>query len=112
MAITYVKLFEPVQLGAAVITAFTVPGPSSTLLRGGRVRLTNTSSAAVSATVYAVPLSGAAADSNALLKSKAIAANDFLDIDLPVMKSGDFLQAMASTAAALTLHAISGSFYA
>jgi hypothetical protein len=113
MAITYSNFFPPTVLGLTAATLLTVPAtPTSTLLRGGRIRLTNTTAAAVSATLYAVPLAGTAAAGNAFLSNKTIAANDYLDVDVPLMGPGAFVQALASAAASITAHMISGSYFA
>lgn len=111
MAISYQKLFEPTVLTTSAATLFTVnASPSTNLLRGGRVRFTNTTAAALTVTAYSVPSGGTAADGNAFIKARSIAANDYLDIDLPNMKAGDFLQALAS-ATGITAHYINGSVF-
>lgn len=113
MAITYAKQFAPQQLGTAAATLFSIAAsPSTNLLRGGRIRFTNTTAGAVQVTAYAVPSAGTAADSNAFLKAKTIAANDFLDVDLPALAAGDFVQAFASAATSITAHFITGSVFA
>jgi hypothetical protein len=112
MAITYSKLFEPTVLTTSAATLFTVGAtPTTNLLRGGRVRFTNTTAGAVTVTAHAVPLAGSAADGNAILKAKSIAANDYLDVDLPMMKAGDFFQALAGAGASITAHLIAGSVF-
>lgn len=112
MTITYAKFFQPTVLGIAAATLATVPAqPASTLLRGARIRLANTTGVAVSATLYAVPLAGAAGAGNAFLSGKSIAANDYIDVDVPLMAAGDFIQALAGAAASITAHMISGSLF-
>lgn len=86
--------------------------PASTLLRGGRARFTNTTAGAVTVTAYAIPLAGTAAAGNAFVSAKTIAANDYLDVDMPVMPSGAFLQALAGAATSITAHMIAGSYFA
>lgn len=113
MTISYSKFFAPSQLGLTAATLLTVPAaPATTLLRGGRVRLVNTTAAAAAATLYAVPAGGAAGAGNAFLSGKTIAANDFLDVDVPIMAAGDLLQGLAGTATAITVHMIAGSYFA
>lgn len=112
MAISYSKLFEPTVLTTSAATLFTVGAtPTSNLLRGGRVRFTNTTAGAVTVTAHCIAAAGSAADGNAIIKAKSIAANDYLDIDLPAMKAGDFLQALASAATSITAHYITGSIF-
>lgn len=90
----------------------TVPSsPLTTLLRGGRIRLVNTTGAAVTATLYAVPSAGTAAAGNAFISAKSIAANDYLDVDVPIMPAGATLQALASAATSITAHMVGGGLY-
>lgn len=112
MALTFKKLFEPAQLTTGLVTYFTVAAtPTTNLLRGARIRLTNTTAGAVSVDVHAVPVSGAAGDSNAVLKGFSIAANSYQDIDLPEMKAGDFMQALAGAAASISIHCLDGVIF-
>lgn len=112
MTITYDKFFAPTVLGTSAATLFTVAAtPGSMLLRGGRIRLTNTTAGPVTATLYAVPSAGAAAAGNAFLSGKSVAANDYLDVDVPLMPAGSFVQALAGAAASITAHMLSGSLF-
>lgn len=102
----------PTVLGTSAATMFTVPSlPATTLLRGGRMRLTNTTGVAVTATAHAVPSAGSAVDGNAFVKGKSIAANDYLDIDVPIMGAGATLQALAGAATSVTAHMLGGSYF-
>lgn len=113
MSIYYDKFFVPTVLGVAASTLMTVPAsPASTLLRGGRMRLTNTTAAPVTATVYAVPPAGTAGAGNSFITAKTISANDFLDLDVPIMPGGATLQALAGAATSITAHMIAGSYFA
>ena len=112
MTISYSKFFPPAVLTLVAVTLFTVPStPATTLLRGGRVRLTNTTGVAATVTLYAVPLAGTAGVGNAFVSSKSIAANDFLDADIPILAAGDFLQGLAGTATSITVQMLSGSYF-
>jgi hypothetical protein len=112
MTISYSNFFAPTVLGVAAATLFTVPtSPSTTLLRGGRIRLTNTTGGAVTVTLYAVPLAGAAAAGNAFVSGKSIAANDYLDVDVPLMAAGGFVQGLAGAATSITAHMLAGSLF-
>ncbi len=112
MTITYSQLMAPTVLTTAAATLFTVPtAPATTLLRGGRMRFTNTTAGAITVTAYAVPLAGSAAAGNAFVSAKSIAANDFLDVDVPLMGPGGFVQALASANTSITAHALSGSYF-
>ena len=113
MSISYSTFFAPTVLGTAAATLYAVPAtPASVLLRGARLRLTNTTSGPVAATVYAVPSAGTAGTGNAFVAGKTIAGNDYLDIDVPIMGPGATLQALAGVGAALTAHMLSGSLFA
>jgi hypothetical protein len=93
MTIGYSSFFTPIQLAAAAGALYTVPtSPSATLLRGGRIRLTNTTAGAVTVTLYAVPAAGTPLAANAFASAKSIAANDFLDMDVPILPAGASLQ--------------------
>lgn len=113
MTISYLKFFNPVVLGTGATTLLTVAAtPTTNLLRGGRVRLTNTTSAAVAGTLYAVPSGGSAAVGNCFCAAKVIAGNDYLDIDVPILAAGDTLQGLAGAGSSLTAHMIAGSMFA
>lgn len=111
MPMTYTKLFEPVALGLAAATIFTVPsGAASTLLRGAIVRITNTTAAPVSATLYSVPLAGSNGVTNNFFPGMSVGANSFIDVQVPQMKAGDFLQGFGG-AVGLNIQAIAGAYY-
>ena len=81
MTISYSNFFAPTVLGTSAGTLATIPAqPTTTLLRGGRIRLTNTTGGAVTATLYAVPAAGSPAAGNAFVSGNSVAANDFLDV--------------------------------
>lgn len=113
MGMQYNKLFEPVALVLTTpTTVFSVPAVvATTLLKGGVVRLTNSTAGAVSATLHAVPLAGAAAAANICFPTTSIPANGYVDVQLPQMKAGDFLQGFASAATSVNIQAISGAYY-
>ena len=75
------------------------------------MRLVNTTGAAVTATLYAVPLAGTAAAGNAFVSGKSIAANDYLDVDVPLMGPGGFVQGLSGAATSITAHMVSGSLF-
>lgn len=109
----YTKLFEPVALVLTTpTTIFTVPSVvTTTLLKGGVVRISNTTAGPVSATLHNVPLGGAAAAANICFPTQAIGANSSVDVQVPQMKAGDFLQGFASAATSLNIQAIAGAYY-
>jgi hypothetical protein len=112
MTIAYTNFFAPTVLTTGAVTLYTVPAtPSTSLLRGGRMRLTNTTGLTVPVTLYAVPTGGTAGVSNAFASNKNVPANDYLDVDVPIMPTGAFIQALAASATSITAHMISGSLF-
>ncbi|NOV28011.1 hypothetical protein E5S69_31490 [Cupriavidus necator] len=112
MAITYIKAFQPVVLGTSLSSLYVVPvQPTTNLLRGGRIRLSNTTSGAVQVSLHAVPVGGSASDGNKFLPSKSIPANDYMDVDVPAMQAGDFIQAIAGAASSITAEWMAGALF-
>jgi hypothetical protein len=120
MALTVSQLFTPTQLAAAP-TAPAVPAvlfsmPDATsqpgaVLKNGRVRLTNTSSAAVPVTLYAAAAAAASSAANCCMSAQSIQANSYIDIDIPTLKAGDTLRGFAGTASVITIHEMGGVLY-
>lgn len=112
MAVQVQKLFDLVQLGTVAATLYTVPAsPATIVLQNGRVRIANTTTAAVAATLYAVPSGGSAAPANQFLPGEAIAGNSHVDVDIPQLGPGGFIQGLAGTASALTVGPLSGVLF-
>ena len=112
MAIAYAKFSPPTVLNIVALTLYTVPvQPASNLFRGGRVRFVNTTMAATSVTAFAVPVGGSAVAGNMFLSGATVPANSYLDVDVPIMSAGDFIQAQAGTAATITAHAVFGGVF-
>jgi len=112
MTTSYSNFMAPTVLTTSAADLVTVAAtPTTNLLRGGRMRLTNTTGGAVTATLYAVPAAGTASDANAFIKAKSIAANDYLDGDVPIMPAGSKVQGLAGAATSITAHMLSGSVY-
>jgi len=107
------QLFSPVDVndGAPEIL-FTVPStPTTSLLINGRVRFSNHTAVAVAITAWAVPLSGSPADSNIALPETNIAANSYLDVDVPQLSAGGTFQAQSGAASSITAQPIDGAYY-
>jgi hypothetical protein len=112
MAITYIKAFDPVVLGTSAGSLYVVPvQPTTNMLRGARIRLSNTTSGAVQATLYSVPSGGSAGSGNVFFPNKSIPANDFIDVDVPAMKAGDFIQGLAGATASITAEWMAGALF-
>lgn len=111
MALTFSKLFQPQQLGNAVATIYTMPALSTAILKNGRVRLTNTDSSPHAVTLYAVPSGGSPSATNMFVSAMSIAANSYVDVDVPTLASSDLLEGFADTAAKVSIHEIGGVIY-
>lgn len=109
--VTYAAFFTPVQLGAVASILYPVPSSPTSLLRGGRIRATNATGAAVTVTFYAVPTAGSPVAANAFVLAKSVPANDFLDVDVPILPSGATLQGLAGAATSITVHMINGALF-
>ena len=107
MALNFSLLF-PSKLvnNAAVDTIYTVPALST--LRNGKVRFVNSSGTAATIKVWMVPFGGTAGNANLALPTTSIAANSYLDIDLPVLDAGGTIQAQAGTASAISVFHLDG----
>src|SRR5574337_1494139 len=112
MAITIVQLFAAVQLTGSAATIYTVPTtPTSTTLMRGRMRFTNTDTVAHSVTAYAIQASGSASAANAFLNAESIAPNQHLDVDVPVLAAGGFIQAFADITLKVTAFSLDGVLF-
>jgi hypothetical protein len=112
MTIAIIQLFPPTVLTTSAATLFTMPtSPTTSILRNGRMRFLNTTASPVTVTAYAVPKGGTAGVGNAFLDAQSIAANAYLDTDIPVMAEGDFLQALASAGTAVTASELDGVIF-
>ena len=113
-SITRTVLFASEDVdSASADTLFTVPtSPSSLILINGRLRFVNHTGGAVTVKAWAVPLSGSALNSNLFLPTTSIGANSYLDVDIPQMGPGAFVQAQAGAATSITAIPLDGAYYA
>lgn len=112
MAINYVKFFAPTVLTLAVATIYAVPTtPTTNLLRGGRVRLTNSTNTPKTVRLYAVPNGDTAADVNAFFYDTTVPAFTYLDVDVPILAAGDTIQGNASATPGVNIQAIAGGVF-
>lgn len=110
MALSFVKLFAPVALGTTAVAIYTVPAaPTTTLLRNGRLRLSNQATTASAATLYAVPSgSTTATTTNSFLPAVSISPNASLEVDVPQLAAGDAIYALCGVANAVNAQAMDG----
>lgn len=112
MALTISRLFAPTVLPAVVGVLFSMPTtPASSVLKNGRMRLVNTSGAAVTVTLYADASANPSAAGNCFLSAQSIAAGAYLDVDIPTMVAGDTLRGLASAGSSITVHEVGGVIY-
>lgn len=109
MALLFSQLFAPTVMTTSAATLYTVPSsPASSLLKNGRMRFTNTDTASHSITAYAIQSGGTATAANCFANAETIAPNSHLDIDVPALAAGGFLQAKADAATSVTAFALDG----
>lgn len=110
MAITFSQLFAAkIVNNAAVDTLFTVPAsPATNLARNVRVRFTNVTAVAATVKAWVVPPAGAAADANICQPVVSIGPNLYIDVDIPLLVAGGFLQAQAGTVNAINATCLDG----
>ena len=110
MAISFLQLFAAKLVNnAAADTLFTVAAsPTTNLARNVRVRFANVTALAATIKAWVVPPAGAAADANVCLPTVSILANSYIDVDVPVMVAGAFMQAQAGTVSSITVTMLDG----
>ncbi len=109
MALTISQLFPAAQLTTSSAVIFSMPATG--VLKNGRVRLTNTSASAVPVTLYSAPAATPSGASNCCLSAYSVAANGYLDVDIPTMTGGDTLRGLAGTTLVITVHEMAGIIY-
>jgi len=110
VALSFVKLFQPTALATTAASIYQVPAaPATTLLRNGRVRLSNEASTSVSVSLYAVPAGATTATTtNSFLPAVSIAPNAALEVDVPQLGAGDSIYAVAGVVASINAQAMDG----
>lgn len=110
MALTFKQLFAPKLVNnAAADTLFTIDAaPTTNLFRNGRVRFSNVTAGPVTIKSWAVPPAGAAADANVYLPTVSIPANSYIDVDIPMVGPGYFVQAQAGAASSIAASSLDG----
>lgn len=99
-------IIEGQAIAALATTYYTSPANVRTLIK--KLTLTNPTTAAVNVTIYLIPKAGTAGTANMLIDARTIAAHETKEIfeaENHMLESEAFLQAVASTAAAVTIRA-------
>lgn len=109
MALSFLKLFEPTLLVTSAAAIYNVPAsPVTTLLRNGRVRLSNQATTAIGVGLYAVPASGATSATNNFLPAVSIAPNAAIEVDVPQLAAGDAIWGYATVSSSVNIQAMDG----
>jgi hypothetical protein len=112
MSLTVTQLFAPTQLTTGNQIIYSVPStPSTSVLKNGAVRFTNTSSAAVTVTAYACQQGSTPTAANAFANAESIAPNTHLDMPVPMLAAGGFIEASASAGTSVTMFALDGVLF-
>jgi hypothetical protein len=111
MAIEIKQLFSPVAVPAAVGVLYTMPTlPTTTTLKNFRARFSNTTGGAITLILYADVAATASSAANVAYPTTSIAANGYVDVDIPTLKAGDTLRGNGS-AVGITMQELGGVLY-
>jgi len=101
--ITEKKLGQGQIASGSRTTLYTVPASTDAIVK--TIIITNTTATAATISIWHVPNGGSYGDTNAIVKTLNIPANDFTQINtyLIMDTTGDTLQAEAGTASAITM---------
>ena len=115
MAFSIAKLFSITDLTTSNVTIYAVPSTNTnTILSGAVFRLTNVTAGAVTCNMHVIDSGGSADTTNyndALLKDYSIAANSTVEISIPQMAAGDFIQMLASANNSINVAPVSGTLF-
>lgn len=111
MAVQVVQMFAPTVLTGSAATLYTVPTIGGVTFARGRIRFTNPSGSPVTVTAYGIPSAGSAGTGNVFLQAQTVLAGGNLDVDVPVLVSAGFIQALASTPSVIVAHALDGVLF-
>ena len=98
------RLIDGGQLTGAASIYYT--SPPNTITTIAACTLTNTTAGAITATMHLVPFGGAASAANMILSARTIAAGESFNVGSAIgqsMAAGGMIQALAGTAASITL---------
>ncbi|HXJ61897.1 MAG TPA: hypothetical protein VNU68_35105 [Verrucomicrobiae bacterium] len=112
MTVQVVQLFPPTTLTTTAATLYTVTTvPTQILLARGRIRFTNTDTVSRAVTAYGIPSGGAATVTNTFCPALVVAPNSVLDVDVPVLAAGGFIQAKIDSGSAVEASALDGILF-
>jgi hypothetical protein len=112
MSVQVIQMFAPTVLTTTAATLYTVnTGSGASVLARGRIRFTNTTGTAATVTAYGIVTGGTAGVGNDFCPVLSVPAYSNLDVDVPVLASGGFIQALASAGTTITAHALDGVLF-
>lgn len=102
MAYTPKKLYTG-QPGTSAGTLYTAPASTTTIIKN--IIICNTTASDATLTLNLVASGGSAAESNRIMSTLNVRANDTVAMDLSgILATGDFISGSQGTSSALTLH--------
>lgn len=109
---TFPVFFNSQLLGDTVNTLYTVPSsPSGITLQDLQVKLTNTTTATRSVSVYAVQSAGSPTPDNAVVYEMTIPPNDYVMVPVERLPNSASIQAAADIASAVSIQPIGGKLH-
>lgn len=111
MTVQVIQMFAPTVLTTSAVTLYTVAGAPAVVFSRGRIRFTNTTGSAQTVTAYGIPSGGAAAVGNCFCFQLSVPGGTNLDLDVPDLVLGGFVQALASANTSITAHALDGILF-
>lgn len=109
MALTPVQMFAPTTLTTTAATLYTTPDfPTQQVLVHGVLRFVNTDVAQRTVTAYAVPSGGSATVTNTFCPALVVQPGNILDVAVPVLAAGSFIQAKVDSGTAVKVDALDG----
>lgn len=109
MTVTVIQMFAPTTLTTTAATLYTLSTvPAQAVMARGRIRFTNTDSSQRAVTAYAVQPAGAATVTNTFCPALVVQAGNVLDVDVPVLVAGGFIQAKVDSGVAVGASSLDG----
>lgn len=104
--------FDTQMLGSTLSTPYDVPTtPSGVILQNLQLKLTNTSAATRTVSVYAVPSGSSPDPSNAIVLEMSVPPRDYIVVPVQRLANGGTIQALADQAGAVNIAPIGGKLH-
>ena len=109
---TYPVLFSSTLLGAIVNTLYTVQAtPDSITLQDLQLKITNTSAATRTVSIYAVPKGGSVGAATAVALNMSIAPRDYIILPIERLAAESTIQGLADVANDVNVQPIGGKLH-